>query len=159
MDNFLYALGKFFCDFDNYLILILSVLNAAVFAFLIIINKRIRSVLHPEGNKMLKKGFSPELSTDEKDLLSKKRRLLILLYSLYTNFTAIFPLLGILGTVAALMTNTDSAMGNGMLDNLMIALNTTLLGVIFAILFKAIDSFVSANMEMNLDEIDATLSR
>ncbi len=72
-------------------------------------------------------------------------------YALYSNITAIFPLLGILGTVASLM-------GLGSVDdlssNFASALWTTFLGLICAIVFKTLDAGVSADLDRLLDESD-----
>ncbi|MCQ2597624.1 MAG: MotA/TolQ/ExbB proton channel family protein [Treponema sp.] len=155
MDSFLLTLGKFFCETDNFLILALALANLVIYILLIVWNTKTRNILHPEANKTVGMGAEGKLTPKDKDELSRKRSKLTLLYSIFANFTAIFPLLGILGTVASLMTNTRDTM----MDNLMIALNTTLLGVIFAIFFKALDAFVSARMELNLEEIDMVLDK
>ncbi len=72
-------------------------------------------------------------------------------YALYSNITAIFPLLGILGTVASLM-------GLGSVDDLSAnfasALWTTFVGLICAIFFKAMDAGISADLDRLLDESD-----
>ena len=72
-------------------------------------------------------------------------------YTLYINITAVFPLLGILGTVISLMnlSSTDAISAN-----FETALNTTLLGLICAIGFKIGDSWLSADLERALDDAD-----
>lgn len=71
-------------------------------------------------------------------------------YTWYTNITAIFPLLGILGTVAALVKEFDDI--EGLTGNFMIALSTTFWGIFFAIIFKGIDAMVSGPMEMIIED-------
>ena len=89
-------------------------------------------------------------NNEQVSVLQKKRRGLVGLYSFYANITAIFPLLGILGTVAALITYSAETM----MDNFMVALSTTLFGVSFAILYKFLDSFVSGPLDLIVDDAD-----
>jgi len=154
MNQFLLYLGRLLCKIDNYLILGLAAANIVLYVFIRIWNRRIRDRLHPEGSIVYKKKTDIELEKNQMIELSKKRNLLVILYSLYANFTGIFALLGILGTVASLMTNTQETM----MENFMVALDTTLLGVIFGIIFKAMDGSISAQMELNLDEVETVLS-
>ncbi len=69
------------------------------------------------------------------------------LYAVYANVSAIFPLLGILGTVVALLSMTGelAQMENGFLA----ALTSTFWGLIAAIIFKFLDSFLSYKSESN----------
>ena len=78
------------------------------------------------------------------------RKKLIKRYTWYANITAILPLLGILGTVAALVTNYSEIMT----ENFMIALGTTFLGVLFAIIFKAADAKISGPMDVIVEDAD-----
>lgn len=71
-------------------------------------------------------------------------------YAFFTNFTAVFPLLGILGTVVSLMQMSTE----NLQDSFSSALATTCWGLIFAIVFKCIDSSVSARLDRALDEAD-----
>lgn len=72
-------------------------------------------------------------------------------YSLYSNISAAFPLLGILGTVVSLinMTDLESAAAS-----FMSALDTTLWGLICGIITKVADSWLSPHYETALDEAD-----
>ena len=68
-------------------------------------------------------------------------------YSLYVNLTAIFPLLGILGTVISLLglvTDMQNVTGN-----FYGALTSTFWGLIFAIAFKFLDGYISPKIETN----------
>ena len=55
-----------------------------------------------------------------------------------------------LGTVAALVTYSDVTM----MENFMVALSTTLLGVFFAIVYKVIDARLSGPMDVIIDKAD-----
>lgn len=71
-------------------------------------------------------------------------------YSFFTNFTAVFPLLGILGTVVSLMEMSTE----NLQDSFSSALATTCWGLIFAIIFKCFDASISARLDRALDEAD-----
>lgn len=66
-------------------------------------------------------------------------------HTLFVNVTGIFPLLGILGTVISLlgMVGSEQSVENGFFA----ALTSTFWGLVFAIAFKFIDSFVSPKLD------------
>lgn len=74
----------------------------------------------------------------------------------------IFPLLGILGTVAGLMLELRASGMDAMMASLDVALGTTLWGLIFAILLKIIEavfpSRIIYDVEVMLDDFDKKLS-
>jgi len=69
-------------------------------------------------------------------------------YSIFANVIAIFPLLGLLGTVISLI----NVAGDGSFENtqysFMLSLTSTLWGMIFAILYKICDARISPEVEM-----------
>jgi len=79
-----------------------------------------------------------------------------------TQLIPIFPLLGILGTVAGLMLETKAGDIPAMLGSLDVALVTTFWGLIFAILLKIIEavfpSRVIYDVEVMLDDFDKKMS-
>ena len=79
------------------------------------------------------------------------------LYTVYVNLTAIFPLLGILGTVVSLLPMV-SEMAD-MQQNFFAALTSTFWGLIFSILFKLLDSLVSPKIEDNDKNVALLLQR
>ena len=79
------------------------------------------------------------------------------LYSVFTNLTAIFPLLGILGTVISLLPMVAD-MAN-IQENFFAALTSTFWGLVFAIAFKLCDAFLSSRMEDNDKNVTLLLSR
>ena len=85
--------------------------------------------------------------------MKKTRESLVKKYTWYANFTAIFPLLGILGTVAALVTYSDETM----MENFTVALSTTLLGVLCAIVFKGIDAEISGPLDVIIEDADSVI--
>ncbi len=69
-------------------------------------------------------------------------------FSLYSLLIQIFTLLGILGTVAglfiAMQNNKDWSNSAGMFEGVKFALSSTVLGIIFAVIFKIFDIFLNA---------------
>ncbi len=80
------------------------------------------------------------------------------LYSIFINITAVFPLLGILGTVVSLLPMVANLAD--MQQNFFAALTSTFWGLVFAILFKLLDGFLlSAVIEDNDKSVALFLSR
>lgn len=69
-------------------------------------------------------------------------------YALFSNFTTIFPLLGMLGTVIALIFMTDS-IGTAATESFFSALTSTFWGIIAALIFKILDASISYKIEDN----------
>ncbi len=78
-------------------------------------------------------------------------------YSIFANVTAIFPLLGILGTVVSLLPMVAEL--SDMQQNFFAALTSTFWGLVFAILFKLLDGFLSARLEDNDKNVTLLLER
>ncbi len=134
------------------------VVIAAVCAYNVFVYLRIKREIHilelsvyPKSDRRSEIYPSDNLSDKEFLELKDQSRKAAREYALYSNITAIFPLLGILGTVASLM-------GLGSVDDLSAnfssALWTTFLGLICAIFFKAMDAGISADLDRLLDESD-----
>lgn len=79
------------------------------------------------------------------------------LYSIFSNVTAIFPLLGILGTVVSLLPMVAEL--SDMQQNFFAALTSTFWGLVFAIIFKLLDGFLSARLEDNDKNVTLLLER
>lgn len=79
------------------------------------------------------------------------------LYSIFTNISAIFPLMGILGTVLSLLPMVADM--ENMQTNFFAALTSTFWGLVFAIAFKLCDAFLSSRMEDNDKNVTLLLSR
>ena len=79
------------------------------------------------------------------------------LYSIFANLTAIFPLLGILGTVVSLLPMVAEL--SDMQQNFFAALTSTFWGLVFAILFKLLDGFLSSRLEDNDKNVSLLLER
>ncbi len=78
-------------------------------------------------------------------------------YTIFANVTSIFPLLGILGTVVSLLPMVaDMA---DMTQNFFAALTSTFWGLVFAIIFKLLDGFLSSRIEDNDKNVTLLLDR
>ena len=71
--------------------------------------------------------------------------------------TAVFPLLGILGTVISLLPMVSDM--TNMQNNFFAALTSTFWGLVFAIGFKLCDAFLSSRMDDNDKNVNLLLSR
>lgn len=76
------------------------------------------------------------------------------IHSVISQLIPIFPLMGILGTVAALMLMVNAENIDRMLESLYTALDSTLFGLLFAIGLKTIDAFFPARI---IEDIDVLL--
>ena len=102
------------------------------------------------GNSLSKKEIAEQKNKLRKMLEESEKN-----YTMYLNLTAIFPLLGILGTVVALIPMVNYSMEASFFT----ALTSTLWGIIFAIIFKILDARLSPNLERNRRGIDEYLEK
>ena len=93
---------------------------------------------------------------DEEQVVAMRKRSESL-YAIFVNVTAIFPLLGILGTVVSLLPMVSDL--GAMQTSFFAALTSTFWGLVFAILFKLLDGFLSARMEDNDKAVNLLLAR
>lgn len=127
------------------IILILAGFELGVFIYLII-----------DANIVLKKITSKSANAFKKD----KSRSLNMGYNIFSCIISLFPLLGMLGTVLALLNlditseNTD-ALKNSFFN----ALNTTAWGLIFSIGFKLLHSIIEARIENAINRINIFLQK
>ena len=105
------------------------------------------SNLTEEGLRNLRENTKKEEKLSAEDLLDSREKM-NKVYALYSNVTTIFPLLGMLGTVWALIPMVNT-IGTTDTSNFFSALTSTLWGIIAAIVFKALDSTVSYKIEDN----------
>ncbi len=150
--NGLKGLASFISEKDNIIIFVFAGINICIFIASLIIRAIGNSIRYPKGELITGTGARVQVSRKTgKDLRGIGRTLLVL-YQIYANLTAVFPLLGIMGTVAALITVAESS---DLMANLMVALTTTLNGVIWAIIFKCLDAVLSAPLDSFLGVVDS----
>lgn len=151
METIINTIAMIVYKYDLYVIIAVAILNVYVFWKAKKIVKEGEKCIYPSGNKRFRIKANIYSNREEIEKLQKGKVRALFWYSLYANLTAIFPLLGILGTVAALIQNSAET---NMMDNLMVALNTTLLGIVFAVGFKVIDAAISSKLEEFADNVD-----
>lgn len=147
------GMAEFFCNWDSWIIIVFAVINILLWCFIKYRIKQTKALYYETSDKRFGVVPSGNLSNEDKSKLSKNRERLIVLYTGYANLTAIFPLLGILGTVSALVIYSSDTM----MENFMVALETTLAGVFFAIFFKIIDSVISGQIDILVDDINNSI--
>ncbi|NDL67156.1 MotA/TolQ/ExbB proton channel family protein [Anaerotalea alkaliphila] len=111
----------------------------------------IESILRMIREPGTEKGFDLHLLRDLRDRQNH-------FFHLHLTINSLFPLLGILGTVIALLrlTDLDDAV---ILLNFTRALTSTFWGLIFAILFKSIDGFIFAKVDENEADFNLLINR
>ena len=147
------GLSNLFYNYDIHIIVFCAIINAAIFAATILQIRNVRKVLHPKSSLRFRTKVNSQITGEEAQRISTLKSILLFFYSSYANITAIFPLLGILGTVAALIKLSPNG-SEDMMQNLMVALETTLLGAFFAVLYKFFDSLLSGPIEEICDDVD-----
>lgn len=153
MDSIVRFLATIFCESGNYIIFGVAICNLVVFFLVKRLIKSTEDMFNPKADRVNGVGANMKWSKEEISDLKKYRKKLVERYTWYANITAIFPLLGILGTVAALVTYSNETM----MDNFMVALSTTLLGVLFAIIFKGIDARISGPLDVIVEDADSVI--
>ena len=141
------------------LIILTAVGTLGYFLFIRLHSIKVYNAIHTKGYRpddVLGLGNalppSPEEIKQTKISLRKMRETSDKYYSMYTNLTGIFPLLGILGTVISLIPMVQD-MAN-MQGNFFVALTSTLWGLVFAIFFKVLDATLAPRIERNNRGID-----
>jgi len=74
-------------------------------------------------------------------------------YAFFSNFTTMFPLLGMLGTVISLIPMVN-LIGSETTGAFFAALTSTFWGIVAALIFKFLDSFISYKIEDNEKHMD-----
>lgn len=141
-------------NYDTNLIVFFAIANIIAFVACKVLLKSGNQILNPSGNLRFKTHADNQLGGKAAKSLQNYKTIVLTMYSVYANITAIFPLLGILGTVAALIHKSGN---EDMLENLMVALETTLLGVFMAIISKCFDPVLSGAVEVFVEDADYVL--
>ena len=154
---------------ENHIIEVLIFIWAGVVGFLcwrtFVICKELKDALAPRDRKanpseLKKRPETREERRAHEDMVVAKRDRMNLLYSLFANFTSVFPLWGMMGTVISLIALAGRMSEESLAaDRFFTALYTTLFGIIFAIGFKAADAVVSVKVAGNNKEADTLLER
>ncbi|HJG47960.1 MAG: MotA/TolQ/ExbB proton channel family protein [Ruoffia tabacinasalis] len=161
MQFFQPILDNFF-KFD-FLIVIIAIGAAFLYYRCLESCKQLFNILIPRGNvalgkknqKSMNRHYKLYFDSDGEQEILQKRQKSNSLYVLFTNVCAIFPLMGLLGTVISLIPMV------GELDTSLffMALTSTFWGIIFAIIFKALNGYLQARVEENNELVQTYLLR
>lgn len=138
-------------DVISFVILAACAVNVLVYLAVMKNISRLEKIVHPKIDRRNGVTAKLALSDDECGNLADCSGRASGAYSLFTNITAVFPLLGILGTVVSLMRLSGA---ENLSENFMSALSTTFWGLVFAIGFKIADSFITSRLDRALEEAD-----
>jgi len=136
------------------LIILVAIFTLGYFLFVMWHSDKVYSSIFTQG-------YMPDDEFDEeekkpptkKELKEKKNNLRSMretsekYYSMFVNLTSIFPLMGILGTVIALIPMVDQLAD--MEGSFFVALTSTLWGLLFAIVFKMLDGILTPRLDRN----------
>ncbi|MCM1419692.1 MAG: MotA/TolQ/ExbB proton channel family protein [Bacteroides sp.] len=108
------------------------------------------------GSIILSNNINKQMSAEnEPDYKTKSFNWLNLFYNIFLVIVSIFPLLGMLGTVLALLGLDFSSPDTAALkQQFSVALETTALGLIFSIVFKIVHAPFQSRIETAIDKID-----
>lgn len=159
------VLADNFLSFD-FIIFLLGGLNVFILIKTSIYSKQLYKTLNPycwipggdESLREIQEKFAQQKDKSSETDIIQLRRKMNTYYVIYENLTAIFPLLGLLGTVVSLLPMVAD-MGEIMTGLFFSALTSTMWGIIFAIVFKALNGYLSSGIEDNEKNIEIYLQR
>lgn len=140
------GLAVFIGQFINWIILGLAIITGVGFAFVVLNVGKLQTEMDEDQKRKVKKDYTaggikkvidPETWAEVLEYLEKFNKIQ-LKYSIFEQFVPIFPLLGILGTVAGLIQQLGNV--EGMRDALAVSMSTTFWGLIAAIILKVVDA-------------------
>lgn len=103
---------------------------------------------------------TPEDPVAHEDRVLEEQIKMNKLYALFANFTALFPLWGMLGTVLSLIGLAGKMSEAGAdVEQFFLALTSTAWGIVFAIVYKILDAPISVRVAANDKEVDTLLER
>ncbi len=150
------AIFKNLLGFD-FIIMVLAVANGVIFYMALKSAQRLAMDLSSDGlwqADMRKDESSSGRRLADKEIIALRNNA-ELWYTWYVNISAIFPLLGILGTVIALI----GMQGSGMTadNSFLLALTSTFWGLIFSIVFKSMQTLIEAKLDEGVREAERCL--
>ncbi|WP_432650605.1 MotA/TolQ/ExbB proton channel family protein [Huintestinicola sp.] len=132
---------------DNFLIIIVAILELALFISSIILSIWI--------SKYFKDG-------KERDLKKSIYYALDIVYNVFVTIISMFPLLGMLGTVISLIGlgnvfQMDGADMNGIKSEFFLALTSTAWGIIFSLIYKSFNAVAQPTIENQIEKAKKVL--
>lgn len=164
-DSILQVYLQNFLKFD-FLIFILAALNFYMLAQSLKRAGHIEALLYPKGYlpggwdnySAMKEHYTHVMDVKGEETLIVQRRKMNLFYAVFANITAIFPLMGLLGTVVSLipMVRSLGTIEHGLFFS---ALTSTFWGIVFAIISKAFNGYAEAEIEEAEKNVQVFLER
>lgn len=163
--SLLSVLADNFLSFD-FIIFLLGGLNVFILIKTSIYSKQLYKTLNPycwipggdTSLREIQEKFAQQKDKSSETDIIQLRRKMNTYYVIYENLTAIFPLLGLLGTVVSLLPMVGD-MGEIVTGLFFSALTSTMWGIVFAIVFKALNGYLSSGIEDNEKNIEIYLQR
>lgn len=163
--SLLNVLADNFLSFD-FIIFLLGGLNVFILIKTSIYSKQLYNTLNPycwipggdTSLREIQEKFAQQKDKSSETDIIQLRRKMNTYYVIYENLTAIFPLLGLLGTVVSLLPMVED-MGEIMTGLFFSALTSTMWGIVFAIVFKSLNGYLSSGIEDNEKNIEIYLQR
>lgn len=160
MDNLLQIIFSNILGFDG-LIFILAAVNLIVFYLALKSADKLHGIMHLSvfvpGHEVSEKENAKQIESLSEPKIVALRQKSTHRYMLYINITAIFPLMGILGTVLGLITITQDL--TNVTSNFFAALTSTFWGLVFSIIYKMLDGILASKIEDNDKSVDLYLER
>ncbi len=159
------VLADNFLGFD-FIIFLMAGLNSYILIRTAYYSRKLYDTLNPYcwipgGEASLKeikgKFARQQRKSSETDIIQLRRRANTY-YVFYENLTAIFPLMGLLGTVVSLLPMVEE-IGEVATGLFFSALTSTMWGIIFAVIFKAMNGCIYSRIEDNEKNIEVYLQR
>ncbi|MGO4936946.1 MotA/TolQ/ExbB proton channel family protein [Fundicoccus sp. Sow4_H7] len=160
--NLLQPIMDNFFKFD-FIIILIAIGTAFLYAKCLNSSKQLLKILEPKANLALGTTTRDQLNHHLDYYLDAKGEHQILdklkdvnaLYIMFNNICAIFPLMGLLGTVISLI----PMVGTMETELFFMALTSTFWGIVFAIVFKALNGILQARVEESNQKINTYLLR
>lgn len=146
-------------DFSFVYKMIKSIVNQDVYILIFGLITTVFLLLVINCNNEIKKSESKMIKNP--DWAKKLRKKLNFRYSIFTTSITIFPLLGMMGTVAALLTLKFSGVDSDMSDiknNFFNALTSTAWGIVFSITFKLFNAVIVSNVNDTISKIHSIVN-
>ncbi len=148
-----------FFGFDIIIFVVMAI-NAIFFGQSVKKAKKLNGYFLIDGskaNKHRKKYNMEQNGTLDEDEIRNLRKAAVTWYNIFVNVTSLFPLLGILGTVWSLLNMLK--IGANFDSGFYAALTSTFWGLVFAIIFKAIEFIPASILEAGEREADHAFER
>ncbi|UUX34502.1 MotA/TolQ/ExbB proton channel family protein [Fundicoccus culcitae] len=151
-----------FFKFD-FLIILIAVFAWFIYWYCMKLSNELMTMLEPKGDlsqgkktrEQLNQHVDFYLGVDGERRITEKLKQVNQYYVIFINICAIFPLMGLLGTVISLI----PMVGTMETALFFAALTSTFWGIVFAIIFKALNGFLQAKVEQGNQQVNTYLLR